>query len=90
MIAGGLKAQKPWDEKGCKPEGAARVFSPAGFQLWPAANALYRKETYDNYPGARDLLQVGLRGAAAADRRGARASRAATSRMSCRRRRRRR
>ena len=57
MISGGLKAQKPWDQKGWKPEGAARVFSPAGFQLWPAANALYRKETYDNYPGARYLLQ---------------------------------
>ena len=57
MLAGGLKAQKPWDQKGWKPEGAARVFSPAGFQLWPAANALYRKETYNNYPGARYLLQ---------------------------------
>jgi 3-hydroxyacyl-CoA dehydrogenase/enoyl-CoA hydratase/3-hydroxybutyryl-CoA epimerase len=57
MIKGGLKAQKPWDQKGYKPEGAARVFSPAGFQLWPAANALYRKETLDNYPGARALLQ---------------------------------
>jgi 3-hydroxyacyl-CoA dehydrogenase/enoyl-CoA hydratase/3-hydroxybutyryl-CoA epimerase len=57
MIAGGLKATKPWDQKGWKPEGAARVFSPAGFQLWPAANALYRKETHDNYPGARYLLQ---------------------------------
>jgi 3-hydroxyacyl-CoA dehydrogenase/enoyl-CoA hydratase/3-hydroxybutyryl-CoA epimerase len=57
MIAGGLKATKPWDQKGWKPEGAARIFSPAGFQLWPAANALYRKETYDNYPGARYLLQ---------------------------------
>jgi 3-hydroxyacyl-CoA dehydrogenase / enoyl-CoA hydratase / 3-hydroxybutyryl-CoA epimerase len=57
MLAGGLKATKPWDQKGWKPEGAARVFSPAGFQLWPAANALYRKETYDNYPGARYLLQ---------------------------------
>ncbi|MDQ3557982.1 MAG: 3-hydroxyacyl-CoA dehydrogenase NAD-binding domain-containing protein [Pseudomonadota bacterium] len=57
MIAGGLKATKPWDAKGWKTEGAAKVFSPAGFQLWPAANALYRKETYDNYPGARYLLQ---------------------------------
>ncbi len=71
MIAGGLKPVKPWDEKGWKPEGAARVFSPAGFQLWPAANALYRKETYDNYPGARALLQAVLRGPAAADGRGA-------------------
>ncbi len=57
MLAGGLKPTKPWDQKGWKPEGAARIFSPAGFQLWPAANALYRKETYDNYPGARYMLQ---------------------------------
>ncbi len=57
MLAAGLKPVKPWDVKGWKPEGAARIFSPAGFQLWPAANALYRKETYDNYPGARYLLQ---------------------------------
>ncbi|HWT31611.1 MAG TPA: enoyl-CoA hydratase/isomerase family protein, partial [Propylenella sp.] len=48
MIAGGLKAKKPWDEKGFRPEGGARIFSPAGMQLWPAANAFYRKETYDN------------------------------------------
>jgi 3-hydroxyacyl-CoA dehydrogenase/enoyl-CoA hydratase/3-hydroxybutyryl-CoA epimerase len=58
MVASGLKPAKPWDQKGWKPEGAARVFSPAGFQLWPAANALYRKETYDNYPGARYMLQA--------------------------------
>jgi 3-hydroxyacyl-CoA dehydrogenase/enoyl-CoA hydratase/3-hydroxybutyryl-CoA epimerase len=57
MLAAGVKPTKPWDQKGYKPEGAARVFSPAGFQLWPAANAIYRKETFDNYPGARGLLQ---------------------------------
>jgi 3-hydroxyacyl-CoA dehydrogenase/enoyl-CoA hydratase/3-hydroxybutyryl-CoA epimerase len=57
MLAKGLDTTKPWDRKGYKPAGAARVFSPAGFQLWPAANAIYRKETYDNYPGARYLLQ---------------------------------
>jgi len=57
MLASGLDTVKPWDRKGYRPEGAARVFSPAGFQLWPAANAIYRKETYDNYPGARGLLQ---------------------------------
>ena len=62
MLAGGLKATKPWDQKGYRPEGAARVFSPAGFQFWPAANALYRKETYDNYPGARALLQAVFEG----------------------------
>lgn len=57
MLKNGLKPVKPWDVKGWKPQGAARVFSPAGFQLWPAANAIYRKETYDNYPGARALIQ---------------------------------
>ncbi len=57
MLVAGLDATKPWDKKGYKPSGAARVFSPAGFQLWPAANAIFRKETFDNYPGARALLQ---------------------------------
>jgi 3-hydroxyacyl-CoA dehydrogenase/enoyl-CoA hydratase/3-hydroxybutyryl-CoA epimerase len=62
MLAAGLPTVKPWDKKGYKPEGAARVFSPAGFQLWPAANAIYRKETYDNYPGARYMLQAVFEG----------------------------
>jgi 3-hydroxyacyl-CoA dehydrogenase/enoyl-CoA hydratase/3-hydroxybutyryl-CoA epimerase len=57
MLAAGIDTVKPWDKKGYKPQGAARVFSPAGFQLWPAANAIYRKETYDNYPGPRYMLQ---------------------------------
>ncbi len=57
MLAAGIETTKPWDKKGYKPQGAARVYSPAGYQLWPAANAIYRKETYDNYPGARYLLQ---------------------------------
>jgi 3-hydroxyacyl-CoA dehydrogenase/enoyl-CoA hydratase/3-hydroxybutyryl-CoA epimerase len=57
MLAAGLDTVKPWDKKGYQPQGASRVFSAAGFQLWPAANAIYRKETYDNYPGARGLLQ---------------------------------
>jgi len=57
MLAAGLSAQKPWDQKGYRLTGAQNVFSPAGFQFWPAANALYRKETHDNYPGVRALLQ---------------------------------
>ena len=57
MLAAGLPAQKPWDQKGYRLTGAQNVFSPAGFQFWPAANALYRKETHDNYPGVRALLQ---------------------------------
>lgn len=45
----------PWDKKDFKnPSG--KVFSPKGMMMWPAANALYRKETFDNYPGARAIL----------------------------------
>lgn len=44
-----------WDKKDFKnPSG--KVFSPKGMMVWPAANALYCKETYDNYPGARAIL----------------------------------
>ncbi|MEN3791182.1 3-hydroxyacyl-CoA dehydrogenase NAD-binding domain-containing protein [Fulvimarina sp. MAC3] len=56
MIAGGLSAEKPWDKKGFKlPSGA--VYSPQGAQVWPAVASLYRKETYDNYPGARAIIK---------------------------------
>lgn len=58
MLAEGLSAEKPWDQKGYKPSGAANIYSKAGFQLWPAANALYRKETHDNYPGARGIMKA--------------------------------
>jgi 3-hydroxyacyl-CoA dehydrogenase/enoyl-CoA hydratase/3-hydroxybutyryl-CoA epimerase len=57
MLRRGLSPVKKWDERGYRPEGASRIFSPAGFQFWPAAVALYRKETSDNYPAARYLLQ---------------------------------
>jgi 3-hydroxyacyl-CoA dehydrogenase/enoyl-CoA hydratase/3-hydroxybutyryl-CoA epimerase len=43
----------PWDKKDFKTH---KVFSPKGMMTWPAANALYRKETFDNYPGARAIL----------------------------------
>ena len=55
-IQSGLDPVKPWDKKGFKlPSG--KVYSPAGFQFWPAANAIYRRETHDNYPGGRGILQ---------------------------------
>lgn len=48
-------AVAPWDKKDFKnPSG--KLFSPKGMMVWPAANALYRKETYNNYPGARAIL----------------------------------
>jgi 3-hydroxyacyl-CoA dehydrogenase/enoyl-CoA hydratase/3-hydroxybutyryl-CoA epimerase len=51
----------PWDEDDFKGP-APKVFSPRGFTFWPAANALYRKETYDNYPGARAILSAVFEG----------------------------
>jgi 3-hydroxyacyl-CoA dehydrogenase/enoyl-CoA hydratase/3-hydroxybutyryl-CoA epimerase len=56
-IKAGGKAVKPWDEKGFKLPGGP-VYSKAGMMTFPAANAIYRRETYDNYPAARALLQV--------------------------------
>jgi 3-hydroxyacyl-CoA dehydrogenase / enoyl-CoA hydratase / 3-hydroxybutyryl-CoA epimerase len=51
----------PWDEESFRPPGG-KVFSPAGFNLWPAANAIYRRETFDNYPAARAILSCVFEG----------------------------
>ena len=56
LINGGLKGVQPWDVKGYKFPGGL-VYSPAGFQLFPPANAIYRRETQDNYPGARAIMK---------------------------------
>lgn len=61
-LAEGVDSVKAWDKKDYKLAGAQKIYSPAGYQLWPAANALYRKETYDNYPGARAIMQVAFEG----------------------------
>jgi 3-hydroxyacyl-CoA dehydrogenase/enoyl-CoA hydratase/3-hydroxybutyryl-CoA epimerase len=53
-IAEGGKPVAPWDVQGFK--NPARVYSPAGMMTFPPANAIYRRETYDNYPGARGIL----------------------------------
>ena len=58
LITDGLSPVKPWDQKGYKLQGNQRIYSPAGMQFWPAANAIYRRETQDNYPGARGLLRA--------------------------------
>ncbi|HXW72692.1 MAG TPA: 3-hydroxyacyl-CoA dehydrogenase NAD-binding domain-containing protein [Methylocella sp.] len=56
-IANGGKAIAPWDEKNFKlPSG--RVFSPQGMMVWPATNAIYRRETHDNYPAAKAILHA--------------------------------
>jgi 3-hydroxyacyl-CoA dehydrogenase/enoyl-CoA hydratase/3-hydroxybutyryl-CoA epimerase len=60
-IKAGGKAEAPWDVKGFKNPGGA-VFSKAGMMVFPAANAIYRRETYDNYPAARAILQTVFEG----------------------------
>ena len=48
-------AKAPWDDPKFKlPSG--KVFSATGMMIWPPANAIYRRETYDNYPAIRAIL----------------------------------
>jgi 3-hydroxyacyl-CoA dehydrogenase / enoyl-CoA hydratase / 3-hydroxybutyryl-CoA epimerase len=56
-IASGGSAQAPWDVEGFKLPGGP-VHSKAGMMVFTPANALYRRETYDNYPAARAIMQV--------------------------------
>ena len=61
------KSKQPWDVDGFKLPGGP-VWSKMGMMTFPAANALYRKETQDNYPArARDHAAC-LRGPAGAVR----------------------
>lgn len=52
----GVSPVAPWDEQKFKLP-SNKVFSPQGMMIWPAANAIYRRETYDNYPAAKAILQ---------------------------------
>jgi len=56
-IKAGGKPVAPWDAPGYRLPGGA-VYSKAGMMTFPAANAIYRRETYDNYPAARAILQT--------------------------------
>ena len=56
ILSGGSSVQ-PWDHENFKlPSGP--VYSKSGIMLWPMASAICRKDTYDNYPAARALLQA--------------------------------
>jgi 3-hydroxyacyl-CoA dehydrogenase / enoyl-CoA hydratase / 3-hydroxybutyryl-CoA epimerase len=55
------RKRQPWDEDGFRPPGG-KVFSPAGFNFWPPAVAIYRRETFDNYPSARAILSAVFEG----------------------------
>src|ERR1700719_2751090 len=50
-------AKAAWDLEGFRLPGGP-VYSKAGMMTFPAANAIYRRETYDIYPAARAILQV--------------------------------
>jgi 3-hydroxyacyl-CoA dehydrogenase/enoyl-CoA hydratase/3-hydroxybutyryl-CoA epimerase len=56
-IKTGPSAKAPWDVDGFRLPGGP-VYSKAGMMVFPPANAIYRRETYDNYPAARAILQV--------------------------------
>jgi 3-hydroxyacyl-CoA dehydrogenase / enoyl-CoA hydratase / 3-hydroxybutyryl-CoA epimerase len=56
-ITNGGSAKAPWDIDGFKLPGGP-VHSKAGMMVFTPANALYRRETYDNYPAARAIMQV--------------------------------
>ena len=55
-IKAGGSAEAPWDSKGYKLP-SNKVFSAQGMQIWPAANAIYRRETQGNYPAAYAILE---------------------------------
>ena len=61
MIRDGLKPVQPWDEKGFRLPGGP-VWSAQGAQLWPAASALLRKQSYGNYPAAFAILKCVFEG----------------------------
>jgi len=55
-IKGGGTAVAPWDTKEFRLPGGP-VYSKAGMMMFPAGNAIFRRETYDNYPAARAIMQ---------------------------------
>jgi 3-hydroxyacyl-CoA dehydrogenase/enoyl-CoA hydratase/3-hydroxybutyryl-CoA epimerase len=55
-IKGGGKAIAPWDAEGFKLP-SNKVHSAVGMNIWPPANAIYRRETSNNYPAAKAILQ---------------------------------
>ena len=60
-ILAGNTGLAPWDDPKFKPP-SGRVYSPAGMMVWPAANAIYRRETQDNYPAAKAILHAAFEG----------------------------
>ena len=56
LLKKGVDPIAPWDKKGFKAPGGP-IWSPQGVQLFSAANAILRRETNMNYPGAYAILK---------------------------------
>ena len=81
-IKGGGKAVAPWDEKGFKLPGGPGLLAGRHDDVSRPANAIYRRETYDNYPAARAILSASMKACSCRWTRRCASSRA-TSRRSC-------
>jgi 3-hydroxyacyl-CoA dehydrogenase / enoyl-CoA hydratase / 3-hydroxybutyryl-CoA epimerase len=55
-IKNGGSGVAPWDAPAFKLP-SNKVHSAQGMQIWPPANAIYRRETQGNYPAAKAILQ---------------------------------
>jgi 3-hydroxyacyl-CoA dehydrogenase / enoyl-CoA hydratase / 3-hydroxybutyryl-CoA epimerase len=55
-IKNGGSGVAPWDTPTFKLP-SNKVHSAQGMQIWPPANAIYRRETQGNYPAAKAILQ---------------------------------
>ena len=62
-IASGEKPLQPWDRKGFKIPGGGPA-TPAGMQMFMAANAMLREKTHDNYPAPKHILSCVYEGLA--------------------------
>ena len=56
LLKKGVDPVAPWDKKGFKAPGGS-IWTPNGIQLFSAANAILRRETYGNYPAAHAILK---------------------------------
>ena len=50
-------SRQPWDQDGFRIPGGG-PYSRTGMMTFSAANAIYRRETFDNYPGLRALMRA--------------------------------
>ena len=89
-IKAGGSAVAPWDDEGFKLPSGQGLFAGRACMIWPPANAIYRRETHDNYPGRQAILQAVYEGLQLPMDQALKVESRATSPRSCARRKRRR